>query len=386
MIPDEIKQCISKMFYEGYPYRLMHYILEKKKNFQISFQYLQHKVIPRLGLKRRNCRIDIDTAISLAVSEIQNGCNGCENLRRSLKIKYHLQITRSLSRELVRILDADGIERRKGRRLRRRKYISRGPNYVWHLDGYDKLKPFGICIHGCVDGFSRKIIWLQASITNKRPEVVADFFLKAVDNIKAFPSKIRCDPGTENGLTAAIQLTHTSDKKSVIYGSSVYNQRIERYWGWLRQSKSDFWINHFKCLEADGILNVSSQIHKLCLQFVYLPVIQKDLAELTVLWNSHNIRKQNQGDILSGIPDVLYHYPEVYGTSDFCIPADDITLNFFKDQCNHEANLFKKIDEDFEAVLIELRDNLNIPPVIDSVQNARHLFIYLKERMENLLS
>ncbi|XP_063446956.1 uncharacterized protein LOC134726480 [Mytilus trossulus] len=133
MIPDEIKQCIIKMFYKGYPYRLMHYILEKKKNFQISFQYLQHKVIPRLGLKRRNCRIDIDTAISLAVSEIQNGCNGCENLRRSLKIKYHLQITRSLSRELVRILDADGIERRKGRRLRRRKYISRGPNYVWHL-------------------------------------------------------------------------------------------------------------------------------------------------------------------------------------------------------------------------------------------------------------
>lgn len=33
----EIKQCISKMFYEGYPYRLMHYILEKKKNFQIRY-------------------------------------------------------------------------------------------------------------------------------------------------------------------------------------------------------------------------------------------------------------------------------------------------------------------------------------------------------------
>lgn len=37
---------------------------------------------------------------------------------------------RSLSRELVRILDADGIERRKGRRLRRRKYISR---VTYHL-------------------------------------------------------------------------------------------------------------------------------------------------------------------------------------------------------------------------------------------------------------
>ena len=30
-----------------------------------------------------------------------------------------------------------------------------GPNYVWHIDGYDKLKPFGIAISGCIDGFSR---------------------------------------------------------------------------------------------------------------------------------------------------------------------------------------------------------------------------------------
>lgn len=63
-----------------------------------------------------------------------------------------------------------------------------------------------------------------------------------------------------------------------------------------------------------------------------------------------------------------------------------MTLTFFNDQCHHEASLFQRIDEDFEAVLTELRDNLNIQTEIDSVQNARHLFIYLKERMENLLS
>ena len=27
-----------------------------------------------------------------------------------------------------------------------------GPNYVWHCDGYDKLKPYGFAIHGCMDG------------------------------------------------------------------------------------------------------------------------------------------------------------------------------------------------------------------------------------------
>ena len=28
-----------------------------------------------------------------------------------------------------------------------------GPNHVWHLDGYDKLKPFGFPIHACIDGY-----------------------------------------------------------------------------------------------------------------------------------------------------------------------------------------------------------------------------------------
>ena len=25
---------------------------------------------------------------------------------------------------------------------------------MWHLDGYDKLKPYGFAIHGCIDGLA----------------------------------------------------------------------------------------------------------------------------------------------------------------------------------------------------------------------------------------
>ena len=28
-----------------------------------------------------------------------------------------------------------------------------GPNYVWHCDGNEKIKKFGFCIHGCIDGY-----------------------------------------------------------------------------------------------------------------------------------------------------------------------------------------------------------------------------------------
>ena len=29
---------------------------------------------------------------------------------------------------------------------------TKGPNYVWHTDGMDKLKPYGFAVHGCIDG------------------------------------------------------------------------------------------------------------------------------------------------------------------------------------------------------------------------------------------
>ena len=60
----------------------------------------------------------------------------------------------------------------KAHRLVRRRYYARGPNYVWHVDGYDKLKPYCFCIHGAIDGYSRKILWLEVADTNNHPTVI----------------------------------------------------------------------------------------------------------------------------------------------------------------------------------------------------------------------
>lgn len=66
--------------------------------------------------------------------------------------------------KMMHLLDKSGVECRRAKRFRRRLYICPGPNYVWHLDGYDKLKPFGFCIHGCIDGYSRRLMWLEAQV------------------------------------------------------------------------------------------------------------------------------------------------------------------------------------------------------------------------------
>ena len=46
------------------------------------------------------------------------------------------------------------------------------------MDVNDILRPFGFYVHGCIDGFKRKIIWLQVANTNKNRAVIAYYFLK----------------------------------------------------------------------------------------------------------------------------------------------------------------------------------------------------------------
>ena len=75
-------------------------------------------------------------------------------------------VSQDTIRRIIKLVDPQGVEFRWRRRLRRRQYTSAGPNALWHMDSYDKLKPYGIAINGCIDGYSRYILWMEAYTTN----------------------------------------------------------------------------------------------------------------------------------------------------------------------------------------------------------------------------
>lgn len=161
-------------------------------------------------------------------------------------VDYHLSVSKELVRNALRIMDPEGVERRSRHRLQRRQYYAKGPSFIWHLDGCDKIKPYGFCIHGCIDGYWRQIMWLEVERTNNHPGVIANYFLNCVQKIGGTASVLRGDMGTENRGTAAIQryLRHNggdrwAGEKSFLYGKSVSNQRIEAWWGQLRKGSSD---------------------------------------------------------------------------------------------------------------------------------------------------
>jgi hypothetical protein len=46
--------------------------------------------------------------------------------------------------------------------IKRREYESSRPNALWHVDGHHKLGPWGIVVHGFVDGYDRMVRWHHA--------------------------------------------------------------------------------------------------------------------------------------------------------------------------------------------------------------------------------
>ena len=167
---------------------------------------------------------------------------------------------------ILRELDPEGTEMRRSRVLRRRRYTSRGPNNTWHMDGYDKLKPYGLPIHGAIDGFSRKILWLKVCKSNNHPSVPANYYVETVNKLKLIPTLLRTNLGTENGIIAALQCTLWNDINAHLYGSSINNQRIEAWWSILRRTCTNVWINFFKDLIDRDLFDTSNNIHCECIK------------------------------------------------------------------------------------------------------------------------
>jgi hypothetical protein len=80
------------------------------------------------------------------------------------------------------------------------------------------------------------------------------------------------------------------ERRSVIVGSSVHNQRIERLWRDLFQSTLRLYYRLFYYLEAMGVLDPINELDLYSLHYVYLPRINRSLAHFEEGWNHHGIR------------------------------------------------------------------------------------------------
>ncbi|XP_062522376.1 uncharacterized protein LOC134197129 isoform X2 [Corticium candelabrum] len=318
---DDLTSLVTKLHRDGVKLKDMKRVVEDRMEIKLSIHQIK-RLCKLLGLNRKRNYAPIERAEAAVKAEkASSGENlGYRGLWKRLQVKHKLLVPRDVVMELNQKIDPEGVQLRLARKLKRRKYYNKGPNYVWHIDGYDKLKQFGFPIHGCIDGYSRRILWLQVAVTNNDPRVIAGYYTETVKNVGGCPRVLRADRGTENTNVAFIQpfLRHfdkdaLAGEKSFWYGKSTSNQRIESWWGQLRKNCIQWWMNFFKDMRMSADFDDSNQLHTDALRFCFMSVIDKELQSVKAEWNAHFIRPSKYCDAPRGIPNILYYYPELKG-------------------------------------------------------------------------
>lgn len=155
--------------------------------------------------------------------------------------------------------------------------------------------------HGCVDGYSRTIIYLQC-LNNNRASSVLSLFQQGVSDF-GLPSRVRSDHGRENIEVARFMLNSRGlNRRSMIMGRSVHNQRIERLWAELNRVVSYYFSDLFTFMENEDILDSLCDLNLFCLHYIYLPRVQRAVREFRSQWNNHGLSTQG-----SQTPLQLWH-------------------------------------------------------------------------------
>jgi hypothetical protein len=256
---------------------------------------------------------------------------------------------------MVKELDPAGLERRtKDLHRQRGEYITPGPNFIWSIDGHDKLSHWGFQIYAGIDAKSRYVLWDYCGVSNRTAVSVGAQFLEVLRVTGTQPSIIRSDRGKETPIVADLhyRLRQKSNPDVKIadcylYGPSTSNQRIESWWSQLTRGQVNQWrvcvalfftiISHnlsnyhtklfsqtyFTILQTSGQWRKDSLGDRIALTAVYMPIIRRAVHGFVRIWNSHTIRKQaNRPGTLSGVPLVNYECPELYNARDYGVRVD----------------------------------------------------------------
>lgn len=175
--------------------------------------------------------------------------------------------------------------------ISRRTYWVPGPNSLWHIDGHHSLIRWRFVVHGCVDGYSRMIVYL-ACRTNNQAATVFRLFRRATMEC-GVPSRVRSDKGGENVSVCHYMVSvRGPGRGSHIAGSSVHNQRVERMWRDVYRCVCCTFHEVFYLLEAQDLLDPDSECDLFILHHVFLPVINHHLDIFVRAWNHHPLRTE----------------------------------------------------------------------------------------------
>ena len=94
-------------------------------------------------------------------------------------------------------------------------------------------------MHGVIDGYSRLVVFLRCS-SNNRAATVVNLFLSATTEFY-WLQRVRTEKGEENSEVARLMAEKRREGRgSILQGSLVHNQRMERLWRDIREMVTEY--------------------------------------------------------------------------------------------------------------------------------------------------
>jgi hypothetical protein len=180
-----------------------------------------------------------------------------------------VNITSDRLHQLYREINPEAVVRRRPKfqtNADRPPYNPHGPDWVWHIDGHDKMNHWGIQIYFAVDAYSRFIIWWYVGIENRTRLSVAKQYLETLRKVNTLAKTIQSDRGGEVPIAANVHYEFrkrscTPDELEAlefddcwIYGTSKMNSRVEKLWNHLSQSSTRRWVVSPSIVFSKGLL------------------------------------------------------------------------------------------------------------------------------------
>lgn len=203
-----------------------------------------------------------------------------------------INVQRHRVREAIQRVDPEGAHERRCRRIRRRVYSVPCPNYMWHVDGNHKMIRWRLIVHVGIDGYSRLCVFCKCSNNNLSQTAFNGF----QDAIRQYgrPLRVRTDKGGENVSIWQDMINNSPLREmAAITGSSVHNQRVERFNGDLNRHCANVIKPELYNLESEGVLDPSNDTDLFCLHYVYVPRINALLREFVDAHNNHAISTEH---------------------------------------------------------------------------------------------
>ena len=343
--------------------------------------------------------IDYDTPLTVVADAVQKELEGPGRLlgyramNQKLRTEHNVQVPRHLVYNMIAELDPEGLEARSLQRKKKKpkgQFTSEGPLWVASLDGHDKLcgyqnSTFPLGVYGCIDTFSRKILFLFVCHSNSNPLVVGKMYLQYLFEAEMLPRNLRVDRGTETGKMATIHvylLNKHEDMNdptdAIIYGPSTSN-KIERWWRELHERLEKFFKEQLTILLRGREYDPHSALDRQLLAYVFIPVVQRECDIFVRYWNSHRIRGQDQLEIPAGVPDHIFSFPEQYGGTNMGIPLHKDELKEVAELSGvMDGDVFDFIDPRVRRECLQLLSN---PERVES-KNAIEAFRFLRRNIK----